>query len=166
MMKIHDSAVLLKGAVVSGQVTLEEGVSVWYNSVLRGDAAAIHVGKNTNIQENCVVHVDINQPCVIGHDVTVGHGAILHGCTIGSITIIGMGSIVLSGAVIGKNCMIAAGSLITGKTVIPDGSLVMGSPAEVKRPLSTTEILQNEQSALAYLTLSQREKRVMTALGS
>ena len=128
-MKISDEAVLLRGAVVSGDVTLEAGVSVWYNSVLRGDLAPIVIGKNSNVQENAVLHIDYDKPCILGEGVTVGHGAILHGCTVGDNTVVGMGAILLSGAQVGRDCIIGAGSLVTGKTVVPDGMLVLGSPA-------------------------------------
>lgn len=164
-MEIHPSAVLLRGAVVSGDVTLGEGVSVWYNSVLRGDLAPIQVGKNSNIQENAVLHIDLGKPCVLGEGVTVGHGAILHGCTVGDNTVVGMGAIVLSGAVIGRDCIIGAGALVTGKTVIPDGSLALGSPARVVRPLTPEERLKNQENARAYLQLAQQERTAPMATG-
>lgn len=164
-MKISEEAVLLRGAVVSGDVTLEAGVSVWYNSVLRGDLAPISVGKNSNIQENAVLHIDYDKPCILGEGVTVGHGAILHGCTVGDNTVVGMGAIVLSGAVVGKNCLIGAGSLVTGKTVVPDGMLAMGSPARVIRPLTQAEIAHNRENAAVYLSLAQKEKTAAVMFG-
>lgn len=164
-MMLHPSAVILKGAVVSGDVTLREGVSVWYNSVLRGDLAPIEVGKNCNIQEGAILHVDHGVPCVLGQGVTVGHGAILHGCQIGDNTVVGMGAIVLSGAVVGKNCLIGAGALVTGKTVIPDGSLALGNPARVIRPLTPEEVEKNQSNALAYLQLVQQEQKALVVMG-
>lgn len=164
-MNIHPSAVLLRGAVVSGDVTLGAGTSVWYNSVLRGDLAPIVTGRNCNIQENAVLHLDEGKPCILGDGVTVGHGAILHGCTVGDNTVVGMGSIVLSGAQVGKNCIIGAGSLVTGKTVIPDGSLAVGSPARVVRSLTLEEIEKNRRNALAYLELVQKELKTEVVTG-
>lgn len=164
-MKIHPSVVLLQGAVVSGDVTLGEGTSIWYNSVLRGDLAPIAVGRNCNIQENAVLHLDEGKPCLLGDGVTVGHGAILHGCTIGDNTVIGMGAIVLSGAKVGTNCIIGAGALVTGKTVIPDGSLAVGSPARVIRPLTPKEIQKGKDNALTYLRLAQEELKARGVTG-
>lgn len=164
-MKISDEAVLLRGAVVSGDVTLEAGVSVWYNSVLRGDLAPIVIGKNSNVQENAVLHIDYDKPCILGEGVTVGHGAILHGCTVGDNTVVGMGAILLSGAQVGRDCIIGAGSLVTGKTVVPDGMLVLGSPARVIRPLTEEEIAHNRENASVYVTLSQKEKAAAVRFG-
>ena len=164
-MKISDEAVLLRGAVVSGDVTLEAGVSVWYNSVLRGDLAPIVIGKNSNVQENAVLHIDYDKPCILGEGVTVGHGAILHGCTVGDNTVVGMGAILLSGAQVGRDCIIGAGSLVTGKTVVPDGMLVLGSPARVIRPLTKEEIAHNRENASVYVTLAQKEKAAAVRFG-
>jgi len=164
-MKIDKNATVMRGAVISGNVTLEEGVSVWYNSVLRGDLAEIKVGKNSNIQENTVVHLDNDLPCIIGEGVTVGHSAILHGCTVGDNTIIGMGAILLSGAKVGKNCIIGAGALLTGKADIPDGHLAVGSPAKVVRPLTEAEIEGCRANAEEYLHLTENEKSAEVFFG-
>ena len=131
---IHPSAFVAPGAVVRGEVHLAENSSVFYNAVLRGDRAPISIGEGTNIQDNCVVHVEYDLPVTVGKNVTVGHGAILHGCTVGDETLIGMGAIVLNGAQIGKSCLIGAGALVTQNAVIPDGCMAVGSPARVKRP--------------------------------
>ncbi|MBQ4050817.1 MAG: gamma carbonic anhydrase family protein [Oscillospiraceae bacterium] len=166
MMNIHPSVTLFRGAVVSGDVTLGEGTSVWYNSVLRGDLAPIIVGRNCNIQENAVFHLDGGMPCILGDEVTVGHGAILHGCEIGDCTVIGMGSIILSGAKVGRNCIIGAGALVTGKAVIPDGYLAVGSPAKPVRPLTESEIERIRHNAEEYLLLQEKEKEAEVVFGN
>lgn len=149
---------LAQGVQLVGDVTLGEDCSVWYNAVLRGDEAPITVGPRSNIQDNCVLHVDVDAPIHIGADVTVGHSAILHGCTIGDCSLVGMGSILLNGARIGRNVLIAAGSLIPQNAVIPDGVLVMGSPARVKRPLTPEELTSLKQSAEHYCHLAKAAK--------
>ena len=140
------------GAVVTGDVELGEHVNIWYNAVLRGDSGTIRVGTGTNIQDGCVVH----DATTLGKFCTVGHGAIVHGCTVGDYCLIGMGAIVLNGAVLGDCCMVGAGALVTGKMDIPDGSLVLGSPAKVVRPLTEVEIQGNRTSAEAYLRAAER----------
>ena len=159
---IHPSAFVAPGAVVRGDVHLAENSSVFYNAVLRGDRAPISIGAGTNIQDGCVVHVEYDLPAVVGRDVTVGHGAILHGCTIGDETLIGMGAIVLNGARIGKNCLIGAGALVTQNTVIPDGSMAVGSPAKVRRALTPEEMEDLRRSAADY----RREAQDCRALES
>jgi len=139
------------GAVVLGDVYLEENVSIWYNATVRGDREPIRIGKGSNIQDNCVVHVDAGYPVTIGENVTVGHGAILHGCIVGDNSLIGMGAILLNGCKIGKNCIVAAGALITQGTVVPDGSLVMGNPGKVKRAVTAEEIQGNIRNAKLYV---------------
>ena len=110
---VHPDAFVAFNATVRGDVRIEEGASIFYGAVLRGDRAPITIGPGSNIQENCVVHVEYDLPVVLGRDVTVGHGAILHGCTVGDETLIGMGTIVLNGAKIGRHCLIGAGALVT-----------------------------------------------------
>lgn len=149
--KISREAMLAPDAVVLGDVTLASESSLWFHAVLRAETAAIRVGEGSNIQDNCVVHVDAGHDVDIGPRVTVGHGAILHGCTVGEGTLIGMGSTVLNGARIGRRCIIGAGSLVTQHTVIPDGSLAFGRPARVIRPLTEAEIAQNLASAADYV---------------
>lgn len=130
---------IARGAVVVGDVTLGAGASIWYNAVLRGDINRIVVGAGSNIQDNTVVHLADEFPCLIGNYVTVGHSAIVHACTIGDECLIGMGAVVLDGAEIGPQCLIGAKSLVTQHTKIPAGSLVLGAPAKVARPLSLQE---------------------------
>ncbi len=150
---ISEKAYITKTAVIEGDVTIGDNVSVWYGAVLRGDLAPISVGEGSNVQENAVIHVDKNCPVKIGKGVTIGHGAIIHGCTINDNSLIGMGAIVLNGAKIGKNCIIGAGALVTGNTEIPDGSLVIGSPAKVKREVTEAEIEANRENAEEYINL-------------
>ena len=149
------SAHVFPGAVVVGDVTVGEEYSIWYNAVVRGDEAPIVIGEGSNVQDNAVLPVETGHPLTIGKDVTVGHGAILHSCTVGDNTLIGMGAIVLDDAVIGKNCIVAAGALVTGRTVIPDGSMVMGSPAKVKRELTADEIAHIAENAKIYRKLKE-----------
>jgi carbonic anhydrase/acetyltransferase-like protein (isoleucine patch superfamily) len=138
------------GAVVLGDVTLGDFSSVWYNAVLRGDINRIVVGKFTNIQDNAVLHLADEFPCIVGDYVTIGHTAIVHACTVGNETLIGMGAVVLDGAVIGNQCLIGAKALVTQNTVIPDGSLVVGAPAKVLRTLKEDERSALRQSAEKY----------------
>ena len=141
------------GVVITGDVILEENVNIWYNAVLRGDSGTIAVGEGTNIQDGCILH----DKTTLGKFCTVGHGAIVHGCTVGDYSLIGMGAIVLSGAVLGDHCMVGAGALVTGKTVAPAGSLLLGSPAKVVRELTEVELAHLKQSAEDYIRLAQKE---------
>jgi len=149
----NNSVYIAPGAFVIGDVTLGENVGIWYNAVVRGDTNSISIGNNTNVQDNATLHTDKDFKLQIGDGVTIGHNAVVHGCTVGDNTVIGMSSIILSGAVIGKDCIIGAGSLVTGKMNIPDGSLVMGSPAKVVRPLMKHEIESNRENAVHYVEL-------------
>lgn len=142
---------ILKGAVVSGDVELGENVSVWHNAVLRGDSGKITVGENTNIQDLCILH----EKTTIGKNCTVGHGAILHGCTVGDGCLIGMGAIVLNGAVLEEGCLVGAGALVTGKTVAPRGSVLLGSPAKIVKTLTDEEIAAQTESAMHYVELAK-----------
>ncbi len=143
---------LASGAVVTGEVTLGEDVSVWHNAVLRGDSGTITVGARTNIQDGCIVH----EQTTIGTDCTVGHGAIIHGCTIGNGCLIGMGSIVLNGAVLGDGCLVGAGALVTGKTNAPAGSVLLGSPATIVKTLTQEQMDAQKQDALHYVALAKK----------
>ena len=144
------------GAHVIGKVLLEDEVSVWFGAALRGDNEMIWVGQGSNIQENAVLHTDWGSPLLIGPNCTIGHRAMLHGCTIGEGTLIGMGATVLNGARIGKNCLIGACALVTEGREIPDGSLVMGSPARVVRALEEDEIERLKASAETYRNNAKR----------
>ena len=127
--RLGQGVYVARGAVVVGDVTLGDFSSVWYNAVLRGDINRIVVGHHTNIQDNAVLHLESELPCLLGDYVTVGHAAIVHACTVGDETLVGMGSVILDGARIGRQCLIGAKALVTPRTQIPDGSLVLGSPA-------------------------------------
>jgi carbonic anhydrase/acetyltransferase-like protein (isoleucine patch superfamily) len=137
-------------ANVIGRVVLEAGASVWFGCTLRGDNEEIRVGEGSNVQENCVMHTDMGYPLTIGAGCTIGHKAMLHGCTIGGNSLVGMGATVLNGAVIGRNCLIGAGALVTEGKDIPDGSLVMGAPGRVVRSLDDAAIAGLRASAVHY----------------
>jgi carbonic anhydrase/acetyltransferase-like protein (isoleucine patch superfamily) len=147
---LGEGVYIADGAVVVGDVTLGEGSSVWYNAVLRGDINRILVGNHTNIQDGAVLHLEQNLPCVVGNYVTIGHMAIVHACTVGDESLIGMGAVVLDGAKIGNQCLVGARSLVTKGKQIPDGSLVIGSPAEVVRSLTAEERAALRTSAERY----------------
>ncbi len=150
-MKEKEKVFVAPGAVVLGDVTLGENVSIWYHATVRGDSAPIAVGRNTNIQDNCVVHTGIGYPVHIGENVTVGHSAIVHGCRIGDNALIGMGAILLNGCSVGRNSIIGAGALVTEHTVIPDNSLALGSPARVVRQVTREEIERNLKNTEYYV---------------
>ena len=143
-------------ANVIGKIHLNTGASVWFGATLRGDNEWIDIGVGSNVQENSVLHTDIGFPLTIGRNCTIGHKAILHGCTIGDQSLIGMGAIVLNGAQIGRNCLIGAGALITEGKIIPDNSLVVGAPGKVARSLTEAEIEGLLTSAIGYQTNMRR----------
>jgi len=149
--KSSGSTVIMDGAVVIGDVTLGENCSVWFNAVLRGDISAITVGEGTNIQDCTVVHGNPHSAVSIGSGCTVGHNCIIHGCTVGDNTLIGMGSIIMNDAVIGSNCIIGAGTLVTQGKVIPDNSMAFGNPCRIVRQVTQDEIARNRQSARVYM---------------
>lgn len=138
-------------ASVIGDVTLGDGVGVWFGAVIRGDNEPIVIGNDTNIQEHTMIHTDPGFPAAIGRGCTIGHRAIVHGCTIGDNVLVGMGAIVLNGATIGNDCLIGAGALVPEGRAIPAGSLVLGLPAKVARPLTADEIGRNRASATHYV---------------
>ncbi len=143
-------------ASVIGLVILENNVSVWFNAVLRGDNEPIHIGANSNIQDGAVLHTDPGAPLTIAENVTVGHQATLHGCTIGAGSLIGIKAVILNHSIIGRNCLIGANTLITEGKVIPDNSLVMGSPGKVVRTLTETEIAALHANSKHYVDLMAR----------
>ena len=146
-------------AVVIGDVSLKKNASVWFGSVLRGDNDPIILGENSNIQDNSVCHTDDGMPLIIGNNVTVGHKVILHSCTVGNNSLIGMGSTVLNKAKIGNNCLVGANALVTEGKEFPDNSLIVGSPAKVKRELTDMEKKIIELSALHYVENMKRYKK-------
>ncbi len=143
------------GATVVGDVRLGEECSVWHGAVLRGDESAITIGARTNIQDNAVVHVSHQFPTVLGEGVTVGHGAIVHGCSVGDNTLIGMGSIVLDGATVGRDCIIGAGALVMQGMAIPSGSVAFGCPARVVRSMTQADVAANRDNAQEYVRLAR-----------
>ena len=145
---IHETAFVADNATVRGNVTIGEGAGIYFGAVLRAETDPITVGPGSNIQDNCVLHADPGFPTKVGRDCTVGHAAILHGCTIGDNTLVGMGATVLNGAV----------ALVTQGAVIPDGSMVMGAPGKVRRPLTPEEIASNAAAAAGYRRESQLYK--------
>ncbi|MCI5085275.1 MAG: gamma carbonic anhydrase family protein [Rhodovulum sp.] len=151
-------------ANVIGKVTLCSGSSVWFGCTLRGDNEMITVGVGSNVQENCVLHTDMGYPLSIGENCTIGHKAMLHGCTIGDQTLIGMGAVILNGAKIGKNCLIGANALITEGKEIPDGSLVMGSPGKIVRELDQAAIDGLLKSARGYQANMRRFRAGLSAV--
>lgn len=153
-MNINPTVYLAPGTRVVGDVTIKENSSVWYNTVIRGDVAPVSIGRNTNIQDLVMIHVASGFPTSVGDGVTVGHSAILHGCTVEDNVLIGMGAIVLNGARIGKNSIVGAGALVTQNKTFPEGSLILGSPARVLRSLTEEEIGKNRQSAEHYAALA------------
>ena len=153
--KTDENVLIAEGASVTGDVRLAEGGSIWYGAVLRGDMGPITVGTDTNIQDEAILH----EETVVGRGCTIGHGAIVHGCTVGDNVLIGMGATVLSGAKIGDNCIVGAGALVTGKMDAPAGSMLLGSPAKVIRPLTEAEIEGVRESARGYCQLAEEYRK-------
>ena len=158
MKKIEESVFCAPGARIVGEVIVGENSSIWYNAVLRGDTNPIVIGENTNVQDNAVLHVNRNRGLYIGNNVTRGHGALVHGCTVGNNVLIGMGSIILDGAEIEDNCIIGAGALVTANKVIPEGSMVYGNPAKIIRKLTEEEKASILISANNYCGVAFRAK--------
>lgn len=144
------AAFVAENATVRGDVTVGKGSSIFFGAVVRSELVPITIGEDTNIQDNCILHADAGFPLTVGSGCTIGHGAILHGCTVGDNTLIGMGTTVLNGAVIGRDCIVGAGSLVPQGMVIPDGSMAFGSPAKIRRPLTEEEIAYNRGTAALY----------------
>ena len=154
--KIHETAYIAPTATLIGNVVVEEGASIWFGAVLRGDNDVLHVGKNSNIQDNSVLHTDPGIPLMIGEGVTVGHRVMLHGCTIGDYSLIGIGATLLNRVTVGNNCLIGAHSLITEGKSFEDGSMVVGAPGRVIRSLSDAQIAMLKMSADIYVKNGRR----------
>ncbi|MCV2361057.1 MULTISPECIES: gamma carbonic anhydrase family protein [Roseateles] len=154
--ELADSAWVADSAEVIGRVSLGAEVSVWFKAVLRGDTEQLTIGAGTNIQDGSVLHADHGFPLVLGQGVTVGHQCMLHGCTVGDYSLIGIGAVVLNGARIGKHCLVGAGALVTEGKEFPDGSLIVGSPAKVVRELSPEQIEGLKASAAHYIQNGRR----------
>src|SRR5687767_8378077 len=162
---LGDRRVICKGdywiadsAIVVGSVVLENNASIWFNCVVRGDDDVITIGENSQLQDGCVAHIDPGHPLTVGRNVSVGHMAMLHGCTVGDGTLVGINSVILNDAVIGRNCVIGANTLILEGKQIPDGSLVLGSPGKVVRPLTEDEIREFSGYAALYVEEWKRYK--------
>ena len=157
--KNSDENWVAPNAVVIGDVTLEKNSSIWFNATLRGDIENIHIGEGSNVQDGCVLHTDPGCPLKVGKDVTVGHLVMLHGCTIGDNSLIGIGAVILNKANIGKNCIIGANSLVTENKVIPERSLVLGSPGKVVRQVTDEEIEHIKENARDYVENIKKYKK-------
>ncbi|TWH76458.1 carbonic anhydrase/acetyltransferase-like protein (isoleucine patch superfamily) [Azomonas agilis] len=155
----HPESWIAPNATLIGKVRLEAGASVWFNTVLRGDNELIHIGERSNVQDGSVLHTDMGQPLTLGRGVTVGHNVMLHGCTVGDHSLIGINAVILNGAKIGRYCLIGANTLIPEGKEIPDGSLVMGSPGKVVRTLTDEQKKMLEKSAENYVLNAQRYAR-------
>lgn len=158
MISIDKTVFISDGARVLGDVEIGKNSSVWFNAVIRGDSNKIRIGNRSNIQDNAVIHTSKDFGVCIGDNVTIGHGAIVHGCTVKSNVIIGMGAIILNGAVIEENCIIGAGALVTQGKVIPAGSLVFGNPAKIVRSLTDQEIRSITDNAASYVKEAEHYK--------
>ena len=154
--QIPSSTYVAHSADIIGNVVLGNDVSVWHNSVIRGDFNSIVVEDSSNIQDNSVLHVDSNEPLHIGTNTTIGHGCIIHGCTIGNSCLIGMGSLIMNRAIIGSNCIIGAGTLITQDTKIPDNSIVLGRPGKISKQISQSDLEYINSNAKAYVALKNK----------
>lgn len=148
---MEETVYIAPNATVVGDVKLGRDVNIWYGAVLRGDSGTITVGEGSNIQDNCVIH----EKTTIGAYCTIGHGAIVHGCTVGDNTLIGMGAIVLNGAVLADGCLVGAGAVVTGKTNAPAGSVLLGSPAKITKTLTPEQIAEHRHGAQHYVELAK-----------
>lgn len=157
--KVHDSVFIAPGAMLIGDVTIGEESSVWFNCVLRGDLEPIRIGCRTNVQDGAVIHMDREMPCLIGDDVTIGHGAILHSCIIGNEALIGMGAILLSGSVIGERAIVAAGALVREGQEIPPDTLAMGVPAKVGRDVTEAELERVRRGKADYVARAHQMRK-------
>ena len=154
---MSDKNKIYEGAKVIGDVDLKDNVSIWYNAVVRGDIEPISIDENSNVQDNCVIHVSKDYPVKIGKHVSIGHNATVHGCTIDDNVLIGMGSVIVNGAHITKNCLVGAGALVTEHKTFPEGSLIIGSPAKAVRQLTKEEIEGITNNADEYVKLAFKE---------
>ncbi|WP_415845473.1 gamma carbonic anhydrase family protein [Stutzerimonas zhaodongensis] len=155
----HSQSWVAPSATLVGKIRLEAGANVWFGAVLRGDNELIHIGENSNVQDGSVMHTDMGFPLTLGTGVTVGHNAMLHGCTVGDYSLVGINAVILNGAKIGKYCIIGANTLIAEGKEIPDGSLVVGSPGKVVRELTEQQKKMLEASAAHYVHNAQRYAR-------
>jgi carbonic anhydrase/acetyltransferase-like protein (isoleucine patch superfamily) len=162
---IDPSAYVTDNATIIGKVKVEAKASVWFNVTIRGDNELITVGENSNVQECCVLHTDPGYPLTIGKNVTIGHQAMLHGCTIGEGALIGIQAVILNGAKIGRNCLVGAGALVTEGKEFPDNSLIIGSPAKAVRTLSDEDVMRMRGNAAHYAERGQQYKTELKKIG-
>jgi carbonic anhydrase/acetyltransferase-like protein (isoleucine patch superfamily) len=159
LVETHPQSWVAPNATLVGKIRLDAGANVWFGAVLRGDNELIHIGENSNVQDGSVMHTDMGYPLTLGTGVTVGHNAMLHGCSVGDYSLVGINAVVLNGAKIGKYCIIGANTLIAEGKEIPDGSLVVGSPGKVVRELTEQQKKMLEASAAHYVHNAQRYAR-------
>jgi carbonic anhydrase/acetyltransferase-like protein (isoleucine patch superfamily) len=162
---IHESAFITESANIIGDVKIGQNASVWFGAVIRADNAPITLGAGSNVQENAVLHTDPGFPMVIGEGVTIGHQAMLHGCTVEDGALIGIQAVVLNGAVIGRNCLVGAGAIVTEGKVFPDNSLILGAPAKVVRELSEEQIAGLKRAAQSYVDRGERYRSHLVRIG-
>jgi carbonic anhydrase/acetyltransferase-like protein (isoleucine patch superfamily) len=162
---IAPDAFVAPSATLIGKVILKSRASVWFGAVLRGDNEPITIGESSNVQEGAVLHTDPGVPLVLGDRVTVGHQAMLHGCTIGDGSLIGIQAVILNGAVIGKHCLVGAGAVVTERKQFPDRSLILGSPAKVVRQLTDEDVASLEASATSYANRQEQYRVELTQIG-
>jgi len=163
--EIDDSAFVADTATVIGKVTLQPNSSVWFGATLRGDNERITIGTNSNVQEGTVMHTDIGHPLTIGADVTIGHQAMLHGCTVGDGALIGIQAVILNGAKIGRGCLVGAGALVTEGKEFPDNMLIIGSPAKAVRELTAEDVARLKGSADSYVQRARLFKTQLKKIG-
>jgi len=162
---IAADAFVAPSATVIGKVTLKSRASVWFGAVLRGDNEPITIGESSNVQEGAVLHTDPGVPLTLGDRVTIGHQAMLHGCTIGEGSLIGIQAVILNGAVIGRHCLVGAGAVVTERKTFPDRSLILGSPAKVVRELTDEDVARLEASAVSYADRQAQYARELKPIG-
>jgi len=160
--KTGEAVFIAPSADIIGDVSLGKNVSVWFNATIRADLAPIEIGEGTNVQDNCVIHVDDDTPTIIGKNVVIGHNAILHGCTVGDNSLIGMGAVVLNNVRIGKECVVGAGALVTENKKFPDRSLIIGSPAKAVRTISDKDAGRLHDAAQLYI---EKAKNTAESIG-
>ncbi|MDO5625307.1 MAG: gamma carbonic anhydrase family protein [Pseudomonadota bacterium] len=163
--QVDSTAWIADSAEVMGHVTLGPDASVWFGCVLRGDTESMSIGEGSNIQDLSVLHADVGQPLTVGKHVTVGHKVMLHGCTIGDESLIGIGAVVLNGAKIGKHCLVGAGALVTEGKEFPDGSMIVGAPAKLVRQLTPEQIEGLKMSAQHYIDNARMFRATLNKLG-
>jgi carbonic anhydrase/acetyltransferase-like protein (isoleucine patch superfamily) len=163
--KLGKNAYVADSAQVIGKVTLEENASVWFGTVVRGDSEHIHIGRNVNVQDGSVLHADEGVPLTLEDNVSIGHKVMLHGCTIGEGSLIGIGAVVLNHARIGKNCLVGAGALVTEGKEFPDGSMILGSPAKAVKQLTPEQIANLQRIATHYVENAARFRAGLKKIG-